>query len=553
MALPPRDQRHQYLRFDGLKYSEGDIADFEEEVHGIRESLAEQREVMDAMARDFSRFTLWEASGKSQLLDVSGATYTRYSETHVPYQRRGVRQRIGKANTLAAPLDEDQADPLSLSLTFFYFYLCLNHNLFSVGQFCDADLEVAFGKSTCFVRDLQGNDLLTGNRGSDLYKISLLETSSPTLICFMEKASLTQAWLLHQRLSHLNFDTINLLSKKDIGNGLPKLKYVKDQLCSYCEWGKAKISTFKKKTVPSSKGRLNLLHMNLCSPMRIESINGKKYILVIVDDYSRYTWTHFLRSKDETPEVLKYFLKMIQRNLQAQAEAIETACYTQKRSLIIPGHEKTPYHIINERKPTLKHLYIFHCTFYLVRDGKNVDKIKEKGDPCIFMGYSTTSKGYRVYNKRTRLIAESIYINFDEIKELSLVSDYDNSGPTPQLQKTSDHNFLELGIQDHNNEPSSLKLDLNVSPPAKKIDSSQQELDFLFSPLFEEYFIEGNQNHLLEQVRRNPSMPVQTRKQLSTDPEMCMFALAVSSAEPTNIEEAMADHAWIEAMQEELH
>ncbi|GKF08737.1 retrovirus-related pol polyprotein from transposon TNT 1-94 [Tanacetum coccineum] len=119
-----------------------------------------------------------------------------------------------------------------------YYVKVLNHNLFSVGQFCDADLEVAFRKSTCFVRDLQGNDLLTGNHGYDLYTISLLETSSPTPIYFMAKASPTQAWLWHRRLSYLNFDTINLLSKKDIVNGLPKLKYVKDQLCSSFELGK---------------------------------------------------------------------------------------------------------------------------------------------------------------------------------------------------------------------------------------------------------------------------------------------------------------------------
>ncbi|GKF05163.1 retrovirus-related pol polyprotein from transposon TNT 1-94, partial [Tanacetum coccineum] len=119
-----------------------------------------------------------------------------------------------------------------------YYVEGLNHNLFSVGQFCDADLEVAFRKSTCFVRDLQGNDLLTGNRGSDLYTISLQETTSSTPICFMAKASPTQAWLWHRRLSHLNFDYITLLSKKDVVTGLPKLKYVKDQLCSSCEMSK---------------------------------------------------------------------------------------------------------------------------------------------------------------------------------------------------------------------------------------------------------------------------------------------------------------------------
>ncbi|GJR93410.1 retrovirus-related pol polyprotein from transposon TNT 1-94 [Tanacetum coccineum] len=181
-----------------------------------------------------------------------------------------------------------------------YYVEDLNHNLFS------------------------GNDLLTGNRGSDLYTISLQETTSSTLICFMAKASPTQAWLWHRRLSHLNFDYITLLSKKDIVTGLPKLKYVKDQLCSSCEMSKAKRSSFKSKAIPSSKGRLNLLHMDLCGPMRVASINGKKYILVIVDDYSRYTWTLFLRSKDETPEVLKDFLTMIQRNLQAQVITVRT-------------------------------------------------------------------------------------------------------------------------------------------------------------------------------------------------------------------------------------
>nr|GEY96633.1 retrovirus-related Pol polyprotein from transposon TNT 1-94 [Tanacetum cinerariifolium] len=205
-----------------------------------------------------------------------------------------------------------------------YYVEGLNHNLFSVGQFCDADLEVAFRKSTCFVRDPQGNDLLTGNHGSDLYTISLQELTSSTPLCLMAKATPTQAWLWHRRLSHLNFDYINLLSKKDIVIGLPKLKYGKDQLCLSYELSKAKRSSFKSKAVPSLKGRLNLLHIDLCGPIWVASINGKKYILVIVDEYSRYMWTLFLRSKDKTPEVLKDFLTMIQRNLQAPVFTVRT-------------------------------------------------------------------------------------------------------------------------------------------------------------------------------------------------------------------------------------
>ncbi|GJW42964.1 retrovirus-related pol polyprotein from transposon TNT 1-94 [Tanacetum coccineum] len=109
-----------------------------------------------------------------------------------------------------------------------------------------------------FVEKFKGNDLLTGNRGSDLYIISLQETTSSTPNLFMAKASPIQAWLWHRILSHLNFDYITLLSKKDIVTGLPKLKYVKDQLCSSCEMSKAKRSSFKSKAVPSSKGMLKL-------------------------------------------------------------------------------------------------------------------------------------------------------------------------------------------------------------------------------------------------------------------------------------------------------
>nr|GEV52699.1 reverse transcriptase domain-containing protein [Tanacetum cinerariifolium] len=133
------------------------------------------------------------------------------------------------------PFGNDQFSPIlgyedlvqgNIMINRVYYIEGLNHNLFSVGQFCDTDLEVAFWESTCFVRDLQGNDLLTGNRGSDLYTISLQESTSSTPLCLMAKALPTQAWLWHRRLSHLNFDYINLLLKKDVMIGLPKLNPV---------------------------------------------------------------------------------------------------------------------------------------------------------------------------------------------------------------------------------------------------------------------------------------------------------------------------------------
>nr|GEW01891.1 retrovirus-related Pol polyprotein from transposon TNT 1-94 [Tanacetum cinerariifolium] len=222
-----------------------------------------------------------------------------------------------KNNQIAPILSYEDLVQGAVTIKWVYYIKGLNHNLFSVGQFCDADLEVAFRKSTCYIRDLKGNDLLTGSHGTDLYSITLQDTSSPNPIYLMAKATSSQAGLWHRRLSHLNFDTINLLSKNDIVIGLPKLKFVKDHLCSSCELGKSKRKSFQTKTTPSSKRRLQLLHMDLCGPMRVESINGRKYVLVIVDDCSRYTWTHFLRSKDETPEVLIDFLRLVQRGLHA--------------------------------------------------------------------------------------------------------------------------------------------------------------------------------------------------------------------------------------------
>ncbi|GKA45355.1 retrovirus-related pol polyprotein from transposon TNT 1-94 [Tanacetum coccineum] len=258
-----------------------------------------------------------------------------------------------------------------------YYVEGLNHNLFSVGQFCDADLEVAFRKSTCFVRDLQGNDLLTGNRGSDLYTISLQDTSSSTPICLMAKASPTQAWLWHRRLSHLNFDYINLLSKKDIVIGLPKLKYVKDHLCSSCEVSKAKRSSFKSKTVPSSKGRLNLLHMDLCGPMRVASINGKKYILkneLSIKLYSSNTMNKNgvveRRNNRTLVEAAERCFQLLKLPVFFWAEAIRKPnAYTQKQINHIPTLETAHITFINDRKHSIKHLHIFGCTGYLTRDG----------------------------------------------------------------------------------------------------------------------------------------------------------------------------------------
>nr|GFB99318.1 ribonuclease H-like domain-containing protein [Tanacetum cinerariifolium] len=160
--------------------------------------------------------------------------------------------------------------------------------------------------------------------------------------------------------------------------------------------------------------------MDLCGPMRVASINGKRYVLVIVDDYSRYNWTHFLRSKDETPEVLIDFLRLVQRGLQAQVRVVRTDKGTE---------------FLNQ---TL-HAYFAIEGIQHQTDEENLDKMKEKGDECIFVGYSTQSRAYRVFNKRTRVIMESIHVNFDELPQMA--SAHNSSDPAPTCQTmASAHN-----------------------------------------------------------------------------------------------------------------
>nr|GEY11387.1 retrovirus-related Pol polyprotein from transposon TNT 1-94 [Tanacetum cinerariifolium] len=303
----------------------------------------------------------------------------------------------------------------------------------------------------------KGNDLLIGSRGTDLYFITLQDTSSPNPICLMAKVTSFQAWLWHHHLLHLNFDTINLLSKNDIVIGLSKLKFFKDHLCSSCELGKAKQKSYQTKTTLSSKRRLQLLHMDLCGPMRVESINGKKYVLVIVDDYSRYTWTHFLRSKDETPEVLIDFLRLVQRGLHAQVRIVRTDKGTEFLNKTLHAYftseginhqtsvAQTPEQngIVERRNRTLvEAARTMLSTAKVPLDGENLDKMKKKGDACIFVGYSTQSRAYRVFNKRSRVIIETIHVNFDELPQMA--SDHVSSDPVPQSGTVTTSNELDL-------------------------------------------------------------------------------------------------------------
>nr|GEU69768.1 retrovirus-related Pol polyprotein from transposon TNT 1-94 [Tanacetum cinerariifolium] len=219
-------------------------------------------------------------------------------------------------NYVAAILDYGDLQWGNILITRVYFVEGSGHNLFWVGQFCDSDLEVTFKRNSCFVRKLDGVNLLRGNHVTNLYTIILHEMTSASP-------------------------------------------------------GKRKKSPHKLKPVPNSK-KLHLLHMDLCGPIRVERINEKWYVLVIVDAYSRYTWVYFLRSRDEAPKVIKA-LVIIQ--MESLNEGI--------------GHDR-----------------------------KDIRKLGAKGDIGFFLGYSATSYAYIIYNRRTKKIMEMMNVTFDELSAM---------------------------------------------------------------------------------------------------------------------------------------
>ncbi|GKB82986.1 retrovirus-related pol polyprotein from transposon TNT 1-94 [Tanacetum coccineum] len=296
-----------------------------------------------------------------------------------------------------------------------YYVEGLRHNLFSVGQFYDFDLEVAFKKH------------------------SLEDMMKSSLICLLSKASKNKSWLWHRRLNHLNFGTINNLARKDLVRGLPRLKFEKDHLCSACKLGKSKKHSHKPKTENTNLEVLNTLHMDLCRPIRVQTINRKKYILVIVDDYLRFTWVKFLRSKDETPKVVIKFLNQIQVGLNKTVRYIRTDNGTEfvNKDLTKYYERVGIYHqkkvprtsqqngVVERRNRTLveaaRIMLIFSkasiALCYPTNDNEDLGKLQLTADIGIFVGYAPSRKGYRIYNKRTRQIMENIHVQFDELAE----------------------------------------------------------------------------------------------------------------------------------------
>ncbi|KAI3759537.1 hypothetical protein L6452_07424 [Arctium lappa] len=272
----------------------------------------------------------------------------------------------------------------------------LKHNLLSVSQLCDNRLAVMFKRQYCsLLKEDTTIELLRAKRRGDLYLMDFKSTNREEKLCLVSSKN-EEAWLWHNRFCHLNFHTLNKLVKLEL-----------------------------------------MLHVDLCGPISVQSLGGKKYILVLIDEFSRYTWVEFVRKKSDVPknfsaartpqqngvverknrtlvEAARTMLTASGLSISFWAEAISTACFTQNRSLIVKRHAKTPYHLLHQRKPNIKYFHVFGCRCFVLNDRDQIGKFSPKADEAKFVGYSSNSKAYRIYVLKSKIILESINVSFDD-------------------------------------------------------------------------------------------------------------------------------------------
>ncbi|GJZ59955.1 integrase, catalytic region, zinc finger, CCHC-type containing protein [Tanacetum coccineum] len=326
-----------------------------------------------------------------------------------------------------------------------YYVKGLGHNLFFVGQFYDSNLEVVFRQHTCFIRNLEGIDLLTGSRGNNLYTLSLGDTMASSPICLLSKALKTKSWQWHQRLSHLNFDAINHLARHSLVRGLHKLKFEKDHLCSACAIGKSKKKPHKPKSKDTNQEKLYLLH---------KTDNGTEFVNQTLREYYEKGGISHETSVARSPqqngvvkrrnhtliEAARTMLIYTKASLFLWAEAVATACYTQNRSIIRLRHGKTPYELLHDKLPDLSFFHVFGALCYPTNDSENLGKLQPKAD-----------------------------IDFDELT--AMASEYSSSGPVL-------HEMTPVTI--------SSGLVPNPPPSTPFVPPSRTDWDILFQPLFDE-------------------------------------------------------------------
>nr|GEV91873.1 hypothetical protein [Tanacetum cinerariifolium] len=454
------------------------------------------------------------------------------------------------------------------------------------GQFCDSNLEVTFCQHTCFITNLDSVDLLTSSRRNNLYTMSLQDM----MICLLSKASKTKSWLWHHRLSHLNFGAINHLARQGLVRGLPKLKFKKDHLYLACAMGKSMKKSHKTKSEDTNQEKLYLLHMDLCGPMRVESVNGKKYILVIVDDYSRFTWVKFLRSKDEAPDFIIEFLKMIQVRLKVPVHCIRTDNETEFVNQTLReyykevgiSHETSVARssqqngVVKRRNRTLIEvarimlIYAQASLFLWEEASSSGPALNEITPATISLGLVQKSSSSTPYVPLSRNDWDLLFqLMFDEL--LNPPPSVDHQAPEviapiieviPPVQAdltglhsstTVDQDAPSISKSYTTTETQSSVIPQDVEEDNLDIEVAHMGNDLLFDHQIPQHNSKWTKDYPLNNIIDQLSRPVSTRFQLHEQALFCYYDAFLTSVEPKTYKEALTQSWWIEAMQEELN
>nr|GEW87352.1 hypothetical protein [Tanacetum cinerariifolium] len=321
----------------------------------------------------------------------------------------------------------------------------LKFNLFSVSQMCDKKNSVLFTDTECLVLSPdfkvpnESQVLLRLPMEKNMYNVNLKNiVPSGDLTCLFAKVTLDESNLWHRRMGHINFKTINKLVKGNLVRGLPTKVFENDNTCVACKKGKQDRASCKTKPVSFIDQPLFRLHIELFGLTFVKSLNKKSYCLVITDDYSRFTWVFFLATKDETSPILKTFITGLENQLSLKGikrefsvprtpqqngiaerknrTLIEAARTMLNRVLVTKSHNKTPYGLLHGRTPSIGFMRPFGYYVTILNTLDPLGKFEGKVDEGFLVGYYVNSKAFRVFNSRTRIIQETLHVNFLENK-----------------------------------------------------------------------------------------------------------------------------------------
>nr|GEW70229.1 retrovirus-related Pol polyprotein from transposon TNT 1-94 [Tanacetum cinerariifolium] len=311
----------------------------------------------------------------------------------------------------------------------------LNSTLSMAGQFCDSDLEVIFRRNACFVRNLEGVDLLKGNRSINLYTINLYDMAFASPICLMARASSTKSKDEAPEVIKSFLKRISILLQSPV----IIIRTNND-------------TKFKNQALKEYFDSVGISHQ--MSSVRTPQQNG------VVE-----------RRNQTLVEAAKTMLIFSRASLFLWAKAIATACFTQNRSIIHRHFNKTPYELINGRKPDISFLYVSGALCYPKNDHEDIGKLGAKGDIGFFIGYFANSCAYRIYNRRTKKIIETMNVSFDELS----IMDFE--------QRSS-----KLGLQSMTSGQISSGLDLTYAPSTITTQQTTEgELELLFEAMYDDY------------------------------------------------------------------